>query len=71
MILHQFFIQTCLRVSCQRAVALLVAVLISNALAHKGFAAQLLLMRVGYGGIAGYQLPLWVSKESDQQELRD
>ncbi len=23
------------------------------------------LMRIGYGGIAGYQLPLWVSKEAD------
>ncbi|MGE5304072.1 MAG: ABC transporter substrate-binding protein [Alphaproteobacteria bacterium] len=40
------------------------AVLISNALADSSFAAQLALMRVGYGGIAGYQLPLWVSKET-------
>jgi hypothetical protein len=43
---------------------LLAAVLISNAFVHKGFAAQSALMRVGYGGIAGYQLPLWVSKEN-------
>jgi hypothetical protein len=64
MILHRFLIQTRLQVSCQRTVALLAAVLISTAFVHKGLAAQLALMRVGYGGIAGYQLALWVSKES-------
>ena len=30
----------------------------------QGFAAEFTLMRVGYGGIAGYQLPLWVCKEA-------
>jgi NitT/TauT family transport system substrate-binding protein len=64
MILQRCVIQTRLQVSCQRTVALLAAVLILSASAPHGFAAELALMRVGYGGIAGYQLPLWVSKES-------
>lgn len=40
------------------------AVLVLSALLNRGFAAETALMRVGYGGIAGYQLPLWVAKES-------
>lgn len=29
-----------------------------------GAGAELVLVQVGYGGIAGYQLPLWVNKEA-------
>ena len=29
-----------------------------------GTAADLNLVHVGYGGIAGYQLPLWVNKDN-------
>lgn len=32
--------------------------------ASQASGAELPLVRVGYGGIAGYQLPLWVNKEA-------
>jgi ABC-type nitrate/sulfonate/bicarbonate transport system substrate-binding protein len=32
--------------------------------AREGLSAESILVRVGYGGIAGYQLPLWVVKEA-------
>jgi NitT/TauT family transport system substrate-binding protein len=32
---------------------------------RESVAAELVLVQVGYGGIAGYQLPLWVSKEAE------
>lgn len=32
--------------------------------ARQNFAAELTLIHAGYGGIAGYQLPLWVNKEA-------
>ena len=63
MIFH-CFIETRIAVSCQRKVALLAVFLISSAWVDRGFGADLVFMRVGYGGIAGYQLPLWVSKDS-------
>ncbi len=62
---HRLVIQSWLRVSCQKTIvtlALQVLLLVSGP-APKSLAADLTLMRVGYGGIAGYQLPLWVSKE--------
>jgi hypothetical protein len=63
MILHRRDIETRLPVSCQRPI-LLSALLILSPLAQAGFAAELTPVRLGYGGIAGYQLPLWVSKET-------
>ena len=39
--------------------------LVTVGVARNGCAADLTLVHVGYGGIAGYQLPLWVSKEAE------
>jgi ABC-type nitrate/sulfonate/bicarbonate transport system substrate-binding protein len=61
---HLWLIQTRLRVSCQRTAAFVAALLALSASVRLGFAAEFVLMRVGYGGIAGYQLPLWVTKET-------
>ena len=41
----------------------LCAALVMLALVGVGRAAELVTVQVGYGGIAGYQLPLWVNKE--------
>jgi len=44
---------------------LFVAAMVSLAFGpFKASGAELPLVRVGYGGIAGYQLPLWVNKEA-------
>lgn len=32
--------------------------------AHRVYGADLTKIYVGYGGIAGYQMPLWVNKEA-------
>ena len=37
---------------------------LSTVTAVQSFAAEVTLIQVGYGGIAGYQLPLWVNKEA-------
>src|SRR4026209_1616486 len=42
----------------------LCAAFILLALVGVGRAAELVTVQVGYGGIAGYQLPLWVNKET-------
>jgi NitT/TauT family transport system substrate-binding protein len=62
---HRLIIQSCLRVSCQKTIATLAlhVLLLFSGPVEESLAADLTLMRVGYGGIAGYQLPLWVSKE--------
>jgi ABC-type nitrate/sulfonate/bicarbonate transport system substrate-binding protein len=39
--------------------------LISVATAGQSFAADLTKIYVGYGGVAGYQLPVWVNKEAE------
>ena len=44
--------------------ALLWQGLLSIVPARQNFAADLTLIHAGYGGIAGYQLPLWVNKEA-------
>ncbi len=62
---RRWVIQARLWVLCQKtiaAVALQLLLVVSGPVA-KGSPAELTLMRVGYGGIAGYQLPLWVGKE--------
>ncbi len=38
---------------------------ISVATAGPSFAADLTKIYVGYGGVAGYQLPVWVNKEAE------
>jgi len=53
----------------KRKFAIVFAVLIchgflSTVTARQNFAAELTLIQAGYGGIAGYQLPLWVNKEA-------
>jgi len=58
------FIEPRFLVSCQSRAISIATVLILTALLAPAFGAELALMRVGYGGIAGYQLPLWVTKES-------
>jgi ABC-type nitrate/sulfonate/bicarbonate transport system substrate-binding protein len=63
--LHRPVIQSRLQVLCQKMVpplALAVLLLATGSVARAA-GPDLTLMRVGYGGIAGYQLPLWVSKE--------
>ena len=45
------------------SLAIFSAVSLGGAL-REGVGAELVLVQVGYGGIAGYQLPLWVSKEA-------
>jgi len=48
-----------------RCRVLFVAAMVSLAFGPiKVSGAELPLVRVGYGGIAGYQLPLWVNVES-------
>jgi hypothetical protein len=42
----------------------LVVALASGGAARESAGAESTLVRVGYGGIAGYQLPLWVVKEA-------
>jgi len=37
---------------------------LSMVTACETFAAEIVLIQAGYGGIAGYQLPLWVNKEA-------
>lgn len=62
---RRFIIQSRLRPLCQKtviALALQLLLLVSGPI-HNSLTADLTLMRVGYGGIAGYQLPLWVTKE--------
>lgn len=39
--------------------------LVSGATAGQSFAADLTKIYVGYGGVAGYQLPVWVNKEAE------
>src|SRR5258706_14712381 len=46
------------------SVALLIAV-VSGANVVSCSGAELIRVYAGYGGIAGYQLPLWVNKEAD------
>ena len=46
------------------ALAKLCSAIIILALVGVGRAAELVTVQVGYGGIAGYQLPLWVNKET-------
>jgi NitT/TauT family transport system substrate-binding protein len=53
----------------KRHIAIVLATLIyhgslSMLTAGQGLAAEVTLIQVGYGGIAGYQLPLWVNKEA-------
>ena len=53
----------------KRQISLILATLIYHAAfsvltAGQGFAAEPTLIQAGYGGIAGYQLPLWVNKEA-------
>ena len=45
-------------------VALICRGILSMVTAGHGFAAEIILIQAGYGGIAGYQLPLWVNKEA-------
>jgi len=39
--------------------------LLAGFAANRGFSADLTKIYVGYGGIAGYQMPLWVNKEAE------
>jgi NitT/TauT family transport system substrate-binding protein len=49
----------------RRRIAPLVVLFFSLAVdVARGAAAEMTLVQVGYGGIAGYQLPLWVNKET-------
>ena len=53
----------------KRYIAIILATLIyhgtlSMLTMGQGFAAEPTLIQVGYGGIAGYQLRLWVNKEA-------
>ena len=45
-------------------VAIICRGFLSMVMAVQSFAAELTLIHAGYGGIAGYQLPLWVNKEA-------
>ncbi len=47
-----------------RVVLLVIAILSLAVEPVRAFAAESTLFRVGYGGVAGYQLPLWVNKEA-------
>jgi len=62
---RHWVIQARVRVLCQKtfAVVALQLLLLVSGPVPKGSPAELTLMRVGYGGIAGYQVPLWVGKE--------
>jgi hypothetical protein len=58
-----FMTKTCRHIRILLSLAIFSAVSLGGAL-REGVGAELVLVHVGYGGIAGYQLPLWVSKEA-------
>ena len=58
-----FMTKTSRHIRILLSVAIVFALSLGGAL-RDGAGAELVLVQVGYGGIAGYQLPLWVSKEA-------
>ena len=58
-----FMTKTSRHIRILLSLAIVFALSLGGAL-REGAGAELVLVQVGYGGIAGYQLPLWVSKEA-------